>query len=413
MVIFFTLVQGLKAYGKVAYVITLSPYVVLTALLIYAAQLPGAGDGIDFYINPEWEKLLDFNIWATAASQILFSLSVGFGSQLILSTYNQFNNNTHRDAILIAIFNSLTSIYAGFVVFCVLGYLGYTTNKDVGDVVESGIKLAFVSYPAAVLEMDVPPLWSFLFFFMLLNLAMSSICGGMQCFIAFVLDEWPSLEPHRIKILGCLCLFFFLCGLPMCAEGGLLIFTIFDNRCTDSLLFLTALEVIAVAWFYGINNFLKNVEEMGMDLTSGPKIGGLTLNFANLWKGILCVVTPLWLTVITIADWAQKEDLELDGYVYPDAWQAVGWAMELAPLAVVLLFPVYTLFWAKRRLPPGQSLWKKLISPTHNWFEKGGPPDDHDYTAGGKAGDADGDDGPVVYTITERRKTSEMNGALS
>ena len=41
--------------------------------------------------------------------------------------------------------------------------------------------------------------------------------------------------------------------------------------------------------------------------------------------------------------------------------------MELTPLAVVLLFPIYTLFWAKRRLPPGESLWKKLISPTHNW----------------------------------------------
>ena len=103
---------------------------------------------------------------------------------------------------------------------------------------------------------------------------------------------------------------------------------------------------------------------------------------------------------------------ELDGYVYPDAWQAVGWVMELTPLAVVLLFPIYTLFWAKRRLPPGESLWKKLISPTHNWFEKGGPPDDHD-GFDGKAGEMDGDDGPVVYTITQRRKTSEVNGALS
>ena len=41
--------------------------------------------------------------------------------------------------------------------------------------------------------------------------------------------------------------------------------------------------------------------------------------------------------------------------------------MELTPLAVVLLFPICTLFWAKRRLPPGESLWKKLTSPTHNW----------------------------------------------
>jgi hypothetical protein len=67
-------------------------------------------------------------------------LSVGFGSQLVLSTYNNFNNNTHRDAILIAIFNSLTSIYAGLVVFCILGYLGHITDKDVKEVVRDGIK---------------------------------------------------------------------------------------------------------------------------------------------------------------------------------------------------------------------------------------------------------------------------------
>ena len=48
-------------------------------------------------------------------------------------------------------------------------------------------------------------------------------------------------------------------------------------------------------------------------------------------------------------------------------------------------------------------------------FEKGGPPDDDDYGVGGKvAGEAGGDDGPVVYTITaERRKTSEVNGGFS
>ena len=36
-----TLIQGIQSYGKVSYVITLSPYFVLTALLIYAAQLEG------------------------------------------------------------------------------------------------------------------------------------------------------------------------------------------------------------------------------------------------------------------------------------------------------------------------------------------------------------------------------------
>ena len=117
-----------------AYIITLSPYFVLTALLGYSATLPGALEGIKYFIEPEWDKLTDINIWAQAASQILFSLSVGFGSQLILSTYNEFNNNTHRDAILIAICNSLTSVYAGFVVFSILGFLAEQTGSSIGEV---------------------------------------------------------------------------------------------------------------------------------------------------------------------------------------------------------------------------------------------------------------------------------------
>ena len=60
--------------------------------------------------------------------------------------------------------------------------------------------------------MDVPPLWSFLFFFMLINLAMSSICGGVQTFLAFVLDEKPSLTKYRAYIVIGLCIMFFIAG---------------------------------------------------------------------------------------------------------------------------------------------------------------------------------------------------------
>ena len=152
-----------------------------------------------YFLTPDWEKLKDITIWSKAGSQIFFSLSLGYGSQLALSSYNQFDNNTQvsnnysnnaviispssppdflqRDAVLIGVFNSLTSIYAGFVVFSILGFLA-GPDGDVGEVVKSGIGLAFVSYPSAVMEMSVSPLWSFLFFFMLINLALSSICGG-------------------------------------------------------------------------------------------------------------------------------------------------------------------------------------------------------------------------------------------
>ncbi len=72
-----------------------------------------------------------------ATSQILFSLSVGFGSQLVLASYNSVNNNCHRDSLLVGIFNSLTSVFAGIVVFAVLGYLA--DGGDISDVVQVSV----------------------------------------------------------------------------------------------------------------------------------------------------------------------------------------------------------------------------------------------------------------------------------
>ena len=47
-----------------------------------------------------------------------------------LSTYNNFKNNTQRDAVIISICNSLTSIYAGFVVFAILGFMKDQSGAD-------------------------------------------------------------------------------------------------------------------------------------------------------------------------------------------------------------------------------------------------------------------------------------------
>jgi SNF family Na+-dependent transporter len=76
-----------------------------------------------------------------ATSQILFSLSVGFGSQLVLASYNNVNNNCHRDSLLVGIFNSLTSVFAGIVVFAVLGYLA--DGGDISDVVQVSVGVCY------------------------------------------------------------------------------------------------------------------------------------------------------------------------------------------------------------------------------------------------------------------------------
>ena len=75
-----------------------------------------------------------------------------------------------------------------------------------------GIILSFVSYPSAMAYMDVPQLWSFLFFFMLVNLAISSGCGGVQTLGTFFMDEWPSLRDKRMLVFVGIASVLFLCG---------------------------------------------------------------------------------------------------------------------------------------------------------------------------------------------------------
>ena len=48
---------------------------------------------------------------------------MGYGGQLALSNYNQFHNNCHRDAFIVGLCNSFTSVFAGLVVFAILGNL--------------------------------------------------------------------------------------------------------------------------------------------------------------------------------------------------------------------------------------------------------------------------------------------------
>ena len=87
--VYLCLVKGIHSIGKVAYFTSTFPYVVLAALLVRVMTLPGSYDGILFYIIPDWEKLLSPGVWGDASSQIFYSLGLGCGSLVALSSYNK------------------------------------------------------------------------------------------------------------------------------------------------------------------------------------------------------------------------------------------------------------------------------------------------------------------------------------
>ena len=177
--------------------------------------------------------------------------------------------------------------------------------------------------------------------------------------MAFVIDEKPSLAKYSSYIVIGLCCMFFLAGLPMTTNGGILLFTVFDKRCTSSLLFLCLLEIVHVAWFYGTGKFFENLAEMNMEFNSGLRL---------IWTFAWRFLTPVVLAFITVYAWVDHTPMAYDAYEFPAGIEALGWIMELMPFLIVLLYPLIPLKKAYDDGLRGKELLNEIFSPTDKWY---------------------------------------------
>lgn len=68
------------------------------------------------------EQLANPKAWINAATQIFFSLGLGFGSLIAFASYNEPSNNCQKHAIIVSLINSSTSIFASVVTFSIYGF---------------------------------------------------------------------------------------------------------------------------------------------------------------------------------------------------------------------------------------------------------------------------------------------------
>ncbi|XP_014478928.1 PREDICTED: sodium- and chloride-dependent glycine transporter 2-like [Dinoponera quadriceps] len=363
------LIRGVQSVGKIVYFTALFPYVILIALLIRGVTLgEGATDGILWYITPDWSTLKNAKVWGDAASQIFYSLGISCGSLITLSSYSKFNNNCHRDAIFVSITNLFTSVFAGFVIFSVLGFLAQQMHMPINKVVQSGPGLAFIAYPEAVARMPLPNLWAVLFFFMLFVLGLGSQFAGVQAINTAILDKWPNLRKREGFVIIGICIVCWLLAIPMVYGGGIYMFTLMDwNTASWAILLIGVAEVVEASWCYGCNKFLDNVAEMGMHFSRF---------FHGYWWLSWVVLAPLTCLGIFIYQTSTYTVATYGSYKFPKWADAIGILIGLSTLAPMPIFFVIKLWQAKN--------YRSLFQPSPLWgpaTKRNAPDDDSDNTA--------------------------------
>ncbi|CAK9304342.1 unnamed protein product [Gordionus sp. m RMFG-2023] len=343
-IVFLTLSKGISSAGKAIYFTATFPYVILMILLVRGVTLDGAKEGIMYFIKPQWGKLTEIKVWREAAGQVFFSLSVGFGGIIAFSSFNAFDNDCHRDAWIVSVADTVTSLLSGLVIFSVMGFMskymggtdefGNFTPLPITEVVKSGGPgLAFIAYPEALARLYKPQLWTVMFFSMLYMLGLNSEVAYIETILSALHDNFPNVFPWKYKTWTCLgaCIIGFLFGLPCVTQGGQFVVKFLDHfGSTFMVVMIGAFEVIGIMWIYGYNRFLDDMQTMM----------GKRIPLLYYWLFTWVFAAPIMLMVIFIVSIADSHHLEYQNYIYDLKFHIIGWIIVIVGLGQIPLWAV-------------------------------------------------------------------------
>ncbi|XP_063596252.1 sodium-dependent dopamine transporter-like [Penaeus indicus] len=356
LICYFSLWKGISTSGKVVWFTAVFPYVVLFILLIRGVTLPGAIQGIKYYLSPNYSKIWVADVWVDAATQIFFSLGPGFGVLLAFASYNKFHNNVYKDAMATSLINCVTSFVSGFVIFSVLGYMSHKSGKPINEVADQGPGLVFVVYPEAIATMPGSTFWAIIFFMMLLTLGLDSSFGGSEAVITALSDEFPIIGRNRKAFVAILFTFDFFVGLSCCTQGGYYVFSLLDRYAAGySILFAVFCEAIAVSWIYGIGRLCNDIREM--------------IGFAPgcYWRICLQFFAPIFIGTIIVYGLYDYKPLSADSSgMYPWWTDLLGWVMAGSSMIMIPFVAIYKIV----RLPGPASFSKRLKILTTPWRDQ-------------------------------------------
>lgn len=174
--------KGVEKITKVMMVILM---VLMLALAFRAVTLPGAGEGLAFYLIPDMESMKEAGIRETimaAMGQSFFTLSTGIGSLAIFGSYIGKERSLTGEALHVMLLDTFVAVIAGLIIFPSCFAFGVNPGEGPG--------LVFLTLPNIFNEMAGGRIWGSLFFLFMSFAALSTVIAVFQNILSFGMDLW-------------------------------------------------------------------------------------------------------------------------------------------------------------------------------------------------------------------------------
>ena len=199
-----------KGIEKVSKVMMIALLVLILALAVNSILLSGAGEGLKFYLVPDFEKVSEIgigNIVSAAMNQSFFTLSLGIAAMEIFESYMSKDDTLPGESVKICALDTFVAIMAGLIIFPAC--FSYGVEPDQGPA------LIFITLPNVFVNMAGGRIWGTLFFLFMTFACFSTIIAVFENIISFCIDMFGSSRKKSVVINAVI---IFIASLP-CVFG--------------------------------------------------------------------------------------------------------------------------------------------------------------------------------------------------
>lgn len=171
-----------KGIEKAARIMMPALFIILIIMAVRVAFMPGAIEGYNFFLSPNFKEAFAPETILMAIGQAFFSLSVGMGCMVTYASYFKKSNNLMTTSFNVALLTMLVSVLAGLVIFPAVFSSGLTPAE--------GPSLIFVTLPEIFKGMPFAPLWSAVFFVLVMLASLTSTISFHEVLTAYFSEEF-------------------------------------------------------------------------------------------------------------------------------------------------------------------------------------------------------------------------------